>query len=75
MAINNGRLLQPATVQQLQPLQALGHEGELADGTVASLVEARERGIVVAVLSNISHTDTSAVARSVAEAFAASAGR
>ena len=75
LAINSGTLLQPATVQQLQALQAVGHEGELSDGTVASLVEVRERGIVVAVLSNISHAGTSAVARSVAEAFATSAGR
>ena len=35
-----------------------------------SLLTFRERGIVVAVMSNISHADTSALALKVAEAFA-----
>jgi|CXWL01.1.fsa_nt_gi CubicO group peptidase (beta-lactamase class C family) len=79
LAINSGTLLQPTTVQKLRALEHLTSgqslDGRLADGTVASLVEVRERGIIVAVMSNISHTDTSTIARSVAEAFATSPGR
>jgi hypothetical protein len=37
---------------------------------VASLMTFRERGLVVAVASNISYADTSAIALKVAEAFA-----
>lgn len=79
LAIDGTALLQPSTVQQLQTSRRLTsgqvYDGELSGGTVASLVDERERGIVVAVTSNISHADTSAIARSVAEAFAMSAGR
>jgi serine beta-lactamase-like protein LACTB len=101
LAINNGTLLKPATVQLLQtsqrltsgketgyglgwqlenitlagkPAQAAGHDGELRGGQVASLMTFRERGIVVAVMSNISHADTSTLALKVAEAFAAHSG-
>jgi CubicO group peptidase (beta-lactamase class C family) len=96
LAINSGRLLQPATVQLLQtsqqltsgqetgsglgwdletvtlagePAQAAGHDGELRGHRVMSLLTFRESGIVVAVTSNISNADTSALARKVAEAF------
>lgn len=44
--------------------------GELAGGMVTSLLTRRDSGVVVAVMSNIAHTDTSAVARSVGNAFA-----
>jgi CubicO group peptidase (beta-lactamase class C family) len=45
--------------------------GELAGGMVMSLVTARDRGIVVAVTSNIAHANTSALAERVRGAFAA----
>ena len=97
MAIDSGKLLQPATVQLLQTSQRLpsgeetgyglgwdletvtlageqtrvaGHDGESLGGMVASLMTLRERGLVVAVASNISYADTSAIALKVAEAFA-----
>lgn len=102
MAINGGRLLQPATVQLLQapqrlpsgqetgyglgwdletvslagePTLVVGHDGELLGGMVASLMTSRERGIAVAVASNISYADTAAMALKVAEAFDPSAKR
>ena len=97
MAINSGKLLQPATVQLLQTSQRLpsgeetgyglgwdletvalageqtrvvGHDGESLGGMVASLMTFRERGIVVAVTSNISYADTFSIALKIAEAFA-----
>jgi CubicO group peptidase (beta-lactamase class C family) len=97
MAIDGGRLLQPATVQLLQTSQrlpsgeetgyglgwdlrtvtlageqarAVGHDGESLGGRVASLWTFRERGIVVAVTSNISYADTFGVALKIAQAFA-----
>jgi hypothetical protein len=45
--------------------------GELAGGTVMSLLRRREDGIVVAVASNIAHANTAALAQKVADAFAA----
>ena len=97
MAIGNGKLLQPATVQLLQTSQRLpsgeetgyglgwdletvtlageqtrpvGHDGEVLGGTVASLMTFPEHGIVVAVMSNISYADTTAIALRVAQRFA-----
>jgi serine beta-lactamase-like protein LACTB, mitochondrial len=97
MAINSGKLLQPATVQLLQTSQRLpsgeetgyglgwdletvtlageqtrtvGHDGEVMGGRLASLMTFRERGIVVAVTSNIAFSDTSALAVKIAQAFA-----
>jgi CubicO group peptidase (beta-lactamase class C family) len=97
MAIADGKLLQPATVQLLQTSQRLasgeetgyglgwdletvpfggaqtrtvGHDGDSLGGKVASLMTFPEQGIVVAVTSNISYADTSAVALSIAHAFA-----
>jgi len=49
---------------------AVGHDGESLGGPVASLMTFRERGIVVAVTSNISYADTFGLALKVAEAFA-----
>jgi CubicO group peptidase (beta-lactamase class C family) len=96
MAINGGKLLQPATVQLLQTPQVLpsgqetgyglgwdletvtlggeqtqvvGHDGESLGGMVASLMTFRERGIVVAVTSNISYADTFSIAVKIAERF------
>lgn len=101
MAMNGGKLLQPATVQLLQtsqrlgsgqeteyglgwdleavtlagqPAQAVGHDGDVLGGIVSSLMTFRERGIVVAVTSNISYADTASLALSVAEAFAEEGG-
>jgi CubicO group peptidase (beta-lactamase class C family) len=98
MAVNSGRLLQPATVKLLQtpqrlpsgeetgyglgwkvetvplagePARMAGH-GTKADfiGTTAYLMTFPERGIAVAVMSNISFADTRSVALRIAEAFA-----
>ncbi|MEO7190990.1 MAG: serine hydrolase [Vicinamibacterales bacterium] len=44
--------------------------GELAGGMVMSLVTSRDRSMVVAVTSNISHADTSTLARRVGDVFA-----
>jgi hypothetical protein len=63
LATNGGKFPQPVTVQSDV------HDGEMLGGRVMSLVTLRERGIVVAVVSNISHTDTSTLAMKVAEAF------
>ena len=49
---------------------AVGHDGDLLGGMVASLMTFRERGLVVAVTSNISYADTASLALSVADAFA-----
>ncbi len=44
--------------------------GELAGGSVMSLVTRRDHGIVVAVASNIAHANTAALAQRVADTFA-----
>ncbi|MCW5971387.1 MAG: beta-lactamase family protein [Blastocatellales bacterium] len=53
-----------------QQVRAVGHDGESLGGMVASLITYRERGIVVAVMSNISYANTAAVALKIAEGFA-----
>jgi hypothetical protein len=45
-------------------------DGRLAGGTVASLLTLPNQGLVVAVLSNIAHADTPALARAIAGTFA-----
>jgi serine beta-lactamase-like protein LACTB, mitochondrial len=50
--------------------RVVGHDGESLGGMVASLMTFRERGIVVAVTSNISYADTAAIALKIADAFA-----
>jgi len=45
--------------------------GELAGGSVMSLVTRRDTGIAVAVASNIAYANTAALARKVADTFAA----
>ena len=72
LAMNSGRLLRPATVQSLEAFgrTAGGYDGELLGGKIMSVVTVRERGIVVAAMSNITSADTSAVAREVGDAFA-----
>ena len=44
--------------------------GRLAGGMVMSLMTRRDRGIVVAVLSNIAHANTSALGLKIGDAFA-----
>lgn len=46
-------------------------DGVLAGGTVMSLVSRADRGVVVAVASNIAHARTSALAARIADAFTA----
>jgi CubicO group peptidase (beta-lactamase class C family) len=97
MAIDSGRLLQPATVRLLQTSQRLssgqetgyglgwdletvtvagkqtpvvGHDGDLLFGKTASFMTFPEQRLVVAALSNISYSDTVAIAVKIAEAFA-----
>ena len=97
MAINSGKLLQPATVKTLQAPQRLasgeetgyglgwdvetvsiggetarqvGHDGEFFMGGSTSLITLPERGIVVAVTTNISFADPSSIALKIAQAFA-----
>ena len=52
--------------------RSVGHDGTSLGGTVSSLMTFPERGIVVAVTSNISYADTPAMALKIAQAFAAS---
>jgi serine beta-lactamase-like protein LACTB, mitochondrial len=47
-----------------------GGDGELVGGRVMSLLTRPDRGVVVAVMSNVTHADTSALAQRVATAFA-----
>ena len=44
--------------------------GELAGGSVMSLMTRRDNGIVVAVASNVAHANTAALALKVADVFA-----
>jgi hypothetical protein len=44
--------------------------GDLAGGMVMSLITLRENGVVIAVLSNIAHANTSALALKIGDAFA-----
>jgi len=44
--------------------------GQLAGGSVMSLMTRRDNGIVVAVASNIAHANTAALATKVADLFA-----
>ena len=44
--------------------------GELAGGSVMSLITRPDHGIVVAVASNVAHANTAALARAVADVFA-----
>jgi CubicO group peptidase (beta-lactamase class C family) len=53
-----------------QPVRAAGHNGRFWTGTVASLLTFPERGIAVAVTSNIPFDDAAPVAERIAQAFA-----
>jgi len=52
------------------PTTVVGHDGESLGGMVTSLLVFRERGIVVAVTSNVSYADTFSLALRIGEAFA-----
>jgi CubicO group peptidase (beta-lactamase class C family) len=54
--------------------RSAGHDGDVLGGRVASLLTFRERGIAVAVISNISYADTFSMAVSIAQAFAEQPG-
>jgi serine beta-lactamase-like protein LACTB, mitochondrial len=98
LAIDNGKLLQPATVRQLQmsqelrsgektgyglgwdldevktsggePINVIGHDGDLLGGVAGSIVTVPSHGnVVVAVFSNTSYADTALLAANIAEAF------
>jgi CubicO group peptidase (beta-lactamase class C family) len=102
MAIDSGKLLQPATVELLQTPQRLssgeetgyglgwdletvelageqtrgvGHDGEVMGGMVVSFLTFPERGIVVAVASNIAWSDTFSIAVDIARVFAEPKGQ
>jgi serine beta-lactamase-like protein LACTB len=53
-----------------QPIQAVGHNGHFWPEEVASLLTFPERGLAVAVMSNVSFEDTPLIAEKIAEAFA-----
>ena len=53
-----------------QPVRTAGHDGDALGGMIASLTTFPDRGLVVAVISNISYADTAGVAVRIAEAFA-----
>ena len=50
--------------------QSVGHDGESLGGMMMSFMTFRERGIVLAVMSNTSYADTRALALDIAQTFA-----
>jgi serine beta-lactamase-like protein LACTB len=52
-----------------QQVRAVGHDGDVLGGKVASLLTLPDRGIVVAVVSNTSYADTFVLASRTAQAF------
>ena len=102
LAVNNGKLVQPATVAVLQtpqrfpsgketeyglgwmlervtlagePARMAGHASRMLTGGSTSFLTFPERGLVVAVTTNISFADTKWIAWSVAQIFAEQAKR
>lgn len=53
------------------PVQAVGHNGHFWVEEVASLLTVPDRGLTVAVMSNVSFAGTPSIAEKIAEAFAA----
>lgn len=49
----------------------VGHDGDVLGGVASTLVTLPEHGLVIAVVSNTSYSDTPAIALKIAEAFAA----
>jgi CubicO group peptidase (beta-lactamase class C family) len=85
LGMRGSRLLRPATVQSLEAFgrTAGGYDGELVgvrgvfdselpDVTIMSVMTVREPGIVVVTMSNSTSADTSALARTVGDAFTGS---
>ena len=97
MAINGGKLLQPATVQLLQTPQQLpsgqgtgyglgwrvedvvlagkqtrsaGYEGRVTGRSAVSFNTFPDRGIAVAVITNMTYADPSSLAMRIAQSFA-----
>jgi CubicO group peptidase (beta-lactamase class C family) len=52
-----------------QPAVVVGHDGDLLGGIASTLMVLRDRGLVVAVLSNTSYADTPGLAVKIAETF------
>ena len=65
--------LEPVTLAGT-PTTAVGHDGRLLGGMVASLLTFPERGLVVAVTSNTSYADAESLAVKIAQAFVEPAG-
>lgn len=53
-----------------QQTRTAGHNGESRDGMTASLLTLPDHGIVVSVVSNISHANTDMLANRIAQVFA-----
>jgi hypothetical protein len=53
-----------------EPSRVAGHDGEVLGGMAASLMTFPDRGIVVALTSNISYADTFSLGAKIAEVFA-----
>lgn len=56
------------------PTKLIGHDGELLGGMASSLMMFPERGIIVALVSNMSYADTFSLGLSIAEAFVSGTG-
>ena len=54
-----------------QPTRVIGYDGDLRDGQVSSFMIFPDRGLVIAVMSNMSFAETTTIATNIAEAFAA----
>lgn len=52
-----------------RPTRMAGHDGDLLGGMVSSLMTFPDRGLVVAVTSNTSYSDSAALAAAIAQAF------
>lgn len=57
-----------------QQTRVIGHDGDSLGGMVASLLTFRDRGLVIAVISNTSYADTFGIGVKIAEVFAAPDG-
>ncbi|HEX6324668.1 MAG TPA: serine hydrolase domain-containing protein, partial [Vicinamibacterales bacterium] len=55
-------------------VRVIGYDGDLRDGQVSSFMIFADRGLIVAVMSNMSFADTTTIALKIAEAFTASRG-
>lgn len=60
----------PSDLVRVGLAKGVSVNGELAGGMVTSLMTRPDSGVVVAVMSNIAHANTSALAVKVGDAFA-----